>query len=82
MYTHHVLRPAVPRISLADICQKLQFESVEATSCIVAKAIRDGVVDGMIDDEGGYLRSNETTDIYSSDEPYNAFRKRIRCVVG
>eukprot|EP00658_Telonema_sp_P-2_P012977 TRINITY_DN14935_c0_g1_i2.p1 TRINITY_DN14935_c0_g1~~TRINITY_DN14935_c0_g1_i2.p1 ORF type:complete len:198 (-),score=52.61 TRINITY_DN14935_c0_g1_i2:222-815(-) len=70
------------RISLQDICTKLQFESLEATSCIVAKAIRDGVVDGTIDYDGGYLQSNETSDVYATDEPYNAFRKRIRFCMG
>jgi len=70
------------RISLADICSKLQFESLEATSCIVAKAIRDGVVDGIIDYNGAYLQSNETNDVYASDEPYMAFRKRIRFCMG
>lgn len=70
------------RISLQDICTKLQFESLEATQCIVAKAIRDGVVDGLIDYDGGYLQSNETNDVYASDEPYMAFRKRIRFCMG
>lgn len=70
------------RISLADICEKLSFDSVEATESIVAKAIRDGVIDGMIDHEAGHLQSNETANIYSSNEPQEAFKRRIRFCLG
>jgi len=37
------------KISLADIRKKLGLESVEETEHIVAKAIRDGVIDAVID---------------------------------
>lgn len=70
------------RISLEDICKKLQFDSLEATSCIVAKAIRDGVVDGIIDYDGAFLQSNETSDVYATEEPYKAFKQRIRFCMG
>jgi 26S proteasome regulatory subunit N3 len=70
------------RISLEDICAKLQFDSLEATSCIVAKAIRDGVVDGIIDYDGAFLQSNESNDVYATEEPYKAFRQRIRFCMG
>jgi 26S proteasome regulatory subunit N3 len=70
------------QISLADICEKLSFDSVEATESIVAKAIRDGVIDGMIDHEAGHLQSNETANIYSSNEPQEAFKRRIRFCLG
>jgi len=66
------------RISLADIQEKLAFDSVEATECIVAKAIRDGVIDGIINHDEGYMQSNETTNIYATNEPQEAFKKRIR----
>jgi 26S proteasome regulatory subunit N3 len=36
------------RISIADIQQKLSLESTEETEQIVAKAIRDGVIDATI----------------------------------
>lgn len=36
------------KISLADIASKLSLESVEETEQIVAKAIRDGVIDATI----------------------------------
>merc|ERR1712100_722651 len=58
---------AYSRISLADICSKLHLESVEDTEFI----------DATIDHENGFLTSKETSDIYSSQEPLEAFHKRI-----
>jgi len=69
------------RISLADIKEKLAFDSVKATECIVAKAIRDGVIDGVINHEEGYMQSNEMLNIYTTNEPQEAFKKRIRFCV-
>ena len=68
---------AYSRIALKDICEKLHLESVQDTEFIVAKAIKDRVIDATIDHENGYLKSRETTDIYSSQEPLEAFHKRI-----
>ncbi len=45
------------RISLADICSKLHLESVDETEYIVAKAIRDGVIDATINHEEQYLQT-------------------------
>jgi 26S proteasome regulatory subunit N3 len=36
------------KISMADVASKLSLESVEETEQIVAKAIRDGVIDATI----------------------------------
>jgi 26S proteasome regulatory subunit N3 len=46
------------RISLKDICLKLQLDSEEDAEYIVAKAIRDGVIDATIDHENGFMKSN------------------------
>ena len=43
------------KISLADIAQKLSLESVEETEQIVAKAIRDGVIDATINHDEQYI---------------------------
>ena len=56
------------RISLADIAERLSLGTAKSAEYIVAKAIRDGVIDGVIDHEGGFLRSNEVTDVYSTME--------------
>eukprot|EP01102_Stenamoeba_stenopodia_P017700 TRINITY_DN6383_c0_g2_i1.p1 TRINITY_DN6383_c0_g2~~TRINITY_DN6383_c0_g2_i1.p1 ORF type:complete len:502 (-),score=125.91 TRINITY_DN6383_c0_g2_i1:1558-3063(-) len=65
------------KISMADICSKLHLDSVDDAEFIVAKAIRDEVIDATINHEGGYIQSRETTDIYTTHEPQEAFHKRI-----
>ncbi|KAF9433517.1 26S proteasome non-ATPase regulatory subunit [Entomortierella beljakovae] len=65
------------RISLRDVCLKLHLDSEEDAEYIVAKAIRDGVIDATIDHEKGYMRSKENVDIYSTNEPQHAFHQRI-----
>jgi len=81
---HNVIKAGVrminlsySRISLVDIAQKLQLDSPEDAEFIVAKAIRDGVIDATIDHEKGYVQSKENIDIYSTNEPQNAFHQRI-----
>jgi len=66
------------RISMKDICDKLNFEASEDAENVVAKAINDGVIDAVIDRENGYLFSKENIDIYSTYEPQAAFHKRIQ----
>eukprot|EP00339_Tiarina_fusa_P001483 CAMPEP_0117035960 /NCGR_PEP_ID=MMETSP0472-20121206/25506_1 /TAXON_ID=693140 ORGANISM="Tiarina fusus, Strain LIS" /NCGR_SAMPLE_ID=MMETSP0472 /ASSEMBLY_ACC=CAM_ASM_000603 /LENGTH=521 /DNA_ID=CAMNT_0004745583 /DNA_START=14 /DNA_END=1579 /DNA_ORIENTATION=- len=68
---------AYSRITLKDICEKLHLESVQDTEFIVAKAIKDRVIDATIDHENGFLKSRETSDIYSTQEPLEAFHGRI-----
>ncbi|KAK9765901.1 26S proteasome non-ATPase regulatory subunit [Basidiobolus ranarum] len=65
------------RISLRDICLKLHLDSEEDAEYIVAKAIKDGVIDATIDHENGFIKSKENVDIYSTNEPQNAFHQRI-----
>jgi hypothetical protein len=65
------------RISFSDICKKLHLDSVEDAQFIVAKTIRDGVIDATINYEGQYLQSRETSDVYATEEPQIAFNRRI-----
>jgi len=65
------------RISLRDICLKLHLDSEEDAEYIVAKAIRDGVIDAILDHEKGFMKSKENVDIYSTNEPQIAFHQRI-----
>ncbi|CAH1759355.1 3291_t:CDS:10 [Entrophospora sp. SA101] len=65
------------RISLRDICFKLHLDSEEDAEYIVAKAIRDGVIDATLDHEKGFMKSKENADIYSTNEPQIAFHQRI-----
>lgn len=65
------------RISLRDICIRLGLESEESAEYIVAKAIRDGVIEATIDHEKGYMQTKQAGDIYATREPGEAFHERI-----
>ncbi|KAL7588286.1 hypothetical protein Lser_V15G40139 [Lactuca serriola] len=71
---------AYSRISLADVATKLRLDSpnpIADAESIVSKAIRDGVIDAMLDHVNGWMISKETRDIYSTNEPQIAFNSRI-----
>ena len=71
---------AYSRISLGDIARKLCLDSAVDAEYIVAKAIRDGVIEAVIvpGKNGGvsYLQSREVVDIYSTPEPTLALHQR------
>lgn len=82
---HNVIKTGVRRISLAysfislsDIASKLALDSPEDAEFIVAKAIRDGVIDAQIDHKNGYVSSHNKKDIYSTRDPEQAFNNRIQ----
>lgn len=66
------------RISLRDICIRLHLGSEESAEYIVAKAIRDGVIEATLDREKGYMKSKEVGDVYATSEPGETFHDRIR----
>ncbi|EST05007.1 Proteasome component (PCI) domain protein [Kalmanozyma brasiliensis GHG001] len=69
------------RISLADITHKLHLESEEDAEYIVAKAIRDNVVDSRdtrVDHEKAEMVNRESKDLYETDEPMQQFQQRIQ----
>ncbi len=72
------LNTSYSRISLAEICKRLDLGSPENAEGVVAKAIHDRVIDAVIDHEGGFVRSNETIDVYSTTEPTEAYHGRIQ----
>ena len=81
---HNVIKTAIrsiglsySRIAPAEIARKLGIDSPEDAEFIVAKAIRDGVIEATLDPHNGYMRSKESTDIYSTREPQLAFHQRI-----
>ena len=51
--------------------------NAKSAEYICSKAIRDGVIDATIDHESGWLCSNESADVYCSEEPQKAFHRRI-----
>jgi len=65
------------KISLRDICVNLKLDSEESAEYIVAKAIRDGVIEATLDHEKGYMQSKEVTDVYATQEPQDVFHERI-----
>jgi 26S proteasome regulatory subunit N3 len=82
---HNVIKTGVrmislsySRISLQDIAEKLKLDSSIDAEYIVAKAIRDGVIEASLDHEQGFMQSKENTDIYSTKEPQEAFHQRIQ----
>lgn len=64
------------RISLQDVCVKLVLENPEDAEYIVAKAIRDGVIDAQIDHTSGHVISSEMLDVYGTIEPLQALQRR------
>ena len=58
------------RISFADICAKLKINSPTTAEYICAKAIRDGVIDAVIDHDKGWLQSTEVVDVREHHHPY------------
>ena len=80
----NVIRVGLRRVSLAysaisldDVAAKLGLAPGDDVERVVAKAIRDGGVDAVIDHEAGCMRSLETADVYSTREPQAAFHARI-----
>ncbi|KAL5337542.1 isoprenoid synthase domain-containing protein [Aspergillus crustosus] len=70
------------RISLRDICLRLGLDSEESAEYIVAKAIRDGVIEATLDHERGFMKSKEVGDVYATREPGEVFHERIRACLG
>ncbi|KAL9603689.1 MAG: hypothetical protein Q9219_001008 [cf. Caloplaca sp. 3 TL-2023] len=66
------------KISLRDICMKLDLDSEESAEYIVAKSIRDGVIEASLDHEQAFMKSKEIGDVYATREPGEAFHERIQ----
>jgi len=71
------LKTSYSRISLEDVARRLGLPSATSAEFVVAKAVRDGVIDATIDREGGYVRSHDLVDVYATVEPSEAFHRRI-----
>ena len=66
------------KISISDIQKKLGLESVEECEQIVAKAIRDGVIDATINHDEKFMQSKQVNDVYEGNQPQLALQKRIK----
>ncbi|GMT18328.1 hypothetical protein PFISCL1PPCAC_9625, partial [Pristionchus fissidentatus] len=77
---------AYSRISISDICKKLQLASDVETEYMVAKAIADGSIEASVtcgehaskEDGLRFMQSCETADVYRTTEPQMHFDSRIR----
>ncbi|CAK4578854.1 unnamed protein product [Aphanomyces euteiches] len=65
------------KIRFTDICTKLALNTPQNAEFVCAKAIKDGVIDAVIDHKNGWMQSKETVDVYVTNEPQQAFHKRI-----
>jgi 26S proteasome regulatory subunit N3 len=65
------------KIHLQDIMSKLGLESVDETEQIVAKAIRDGVIEATLNHDLKQMQSLSVHDQYASNDPQALLSKRI-----
>jgi 26S proteasome regulatory subunit N3 len=71
------LHVSYSRLSLKDVTDRLSLPSDTSAEFVVAKAVRDGVLDATIHHEEGYVQSHDLVDVYSTKEPTEAFHRRI-----
>ncbi|KAF8586593.1 hypothetical protein K439DRAFT_1408502 [Ramaria rubella] len=70
------------RISLRDICVKLHLDSEEDAEYIVGKAIRDGVIEGRVVHERGWMECGSGNKGAYGVEVSEAFNRRIGFCLG
>jgi len=71
------LHVSYSRLSLQDVADRLGLPSATSAEFVVAKAVRDGVLDATIHHEEGYVQSHDLVDVYATKEPSEAFHRRI-----
>lgn len=81
---HNVLKTGLRRINASysqinfeDIIKKLNLDTNTDIEFIIAKAIRDNVLNAKIDHNRKCLILKQSKNIYTTEEPQNAFKKRI-----
>lgn len=47
----------------------MKLETVQSAEFVCSKAVRDGVIDAVIDHENGWIQSQDVVDVYATDEP-------------
>mmetsp|Transcript_3901 Transcript_3901/g.9435 ORF Transcript_3901/g.9435 Transcript_3901/m.9435 type:complete len:446 (-) Transcript_3901:1595-2932(-) len=71
------LHVSYSRLSLQDVADRLGLPSATSAEFVVAKAVRDGVLDATIYHDEGYVQSHDLVDVYATKEPAEAFHRRI-----
>jgi 26S proteasome regulatory subunit N3 len=82
---HNVIKAALRKISVSysrihldDVAKKLNLNSALEAEYIVAKAIKDGVIDALIDHNKQQMLSTEVASIYSTVNPQHMLDNRIQ----
>merc|ERR1712226_757614 len=65
------------KISLAELAQKLNLDNADDAEFIVAKAIKDGVIEAEIDHQNKWMISHDADNIYVTRTPQQIFQERI-----
>lgn len=71
------LHVSYSRLSLRDVADRLGLPSAQSAEYVVAKAVRDGVLDATIFHAEAYVQSHDLLDVYATKEPAEAFHRRI-----
>ena len=86
---HNVIKAGIKMIGTSYSCisfqcvaEKLCLENAIDAEFVVAKAIKDNVIDAKIFHDKGYIRTKENIDVYSTNEPQHAFNQRINFCLG
>lgn len=67
---------AYSRMKLETVRDRLGMNSVEDTQWVVAKAIRDNIIEARLDYKSNTMISSETHDVYRTKEPAVELQKR------
>jgi len=65
------------KISLGELAQKLNLDNADDAEFIVAKAIKDGVIEAEIDHQNKWMISHDADNIYVTKTPQQIFQERI-----
>lgn len=71
------LQVSYSRLSLQDVADRLGLASAQQAEFVVAKAVRDGVLDATLHPREGYVQSHDLVNVYATKEPAEAFHRRI-----
>lgn len=76
------LTTSYSRMTLADVAARLSLPSAADAELLTAKAIHDGVVLATLDADAGCLTAKESTNLYATEQPKDAFLARIEYCLG
>lgn len=78
MLTYIVNKQGMSPFIVLVLGTQVKLENVQSAEFVCSKAIRDGVIDAVIDHDNGWIKSQELVDVYATDEPQQVL---IQCIV-